>query len=399
MGASIVTAVGSGCTATEGGENQADRENQEEDEPIEFGESAALLLQPDLLPGDGWEEGEREEADILDVTQSFVREFDEGEEVDGDEGNNWLVTSAVAGRDGAGEAAELYEELEADFVSTVGNARVMEFELASDGAIAGYDGLTAAIFREVNCVASVGFTDCVTLDGPCYSDVGRVRELARIQRDSWRDPSEDAETGDGEGEGADESEGDESDDEQPSDGDLTFEGEGTQVTEGFDLERGFLAVAYEHDGTENFIVRLVDTGGEEPDRLLANEIGSVEGRTAEGVDGGEYLLDMQADGAWRIDLSQPRPDEADAQELPVTIEGGGNDHAGPFRFEGLVRAVGQHDGGSNFIVNVRDENGNVVDLLFNEIGRFEGETVFTHDGLGWLTVEGDGNWTIELEHD
>lgn len=409
-GATLATAI-AGCVASDGdGGSPAGDTSGEGDGLIEFDDPEDLLLEPELLPGSGWEVGEREEADILDVERSFVREFEDGEEVDGEEGNNWLVVSAVGGRDGTDAATDLYGELETDFVDSVGEARVMDLELASEAVVAGYDGFTSVLFRDANCVSAVSFTDCVSLSGPCFSDISRVEALARTQRESWRAPDEDpnggeedeAEQDDGEEDEAGEDgngddEGDETD--PQTDDELTFVGEGTRATESVGLERGFLAAEYEHEGTNNFIVNLVDTAGEEPDYLLVNDIGSVAGRTAEGIDGGEYVLDVEADGAWRIELAQPRPTEGDAEELPVTVEGDGNDYAGPFLFDGLVRATAQYDGPSNFIVSMLDENGALEASLFNEIGNFEGETAFTRTGLGWLTVVADGEWTIDLEHD
>lgn len=393
VGPLLAAGAGAGCVSTPGDDNP-DALASQDDGPIEFGESEELLLPVAVLPGDDWEVGAQEDADILDVSQSFVREFEEDEEVDGEEGDTWLVISSVAGRDDEDEAAQLYADLETEFVTTVGQARVMEFELASEGLLAGYDGLTAAIFRDVNCVASVGFADCVTLDGPCYSDVGRAEALARTNQEVWRDPPEAA---DDDADDADDE--DDPDDDDPAPDPVTFEGEGTHATDSFELERGFLAVAYEHDGTSNFIVNLVDTTGEEPDALFVNVIGSVEGHTADGVDGGEYLLDVQADATWWIQLTQPRPSQADAEDLPVTIDRTGSEYAGPFLFDGLTRVRGQHDGESNFIVEALDADGDWEATIFNEIGSFEGESVFTTHELGWLTVQADGDWTIELEHD
>lgn len=206
-GASLATAIGAGWLVT--GEEAA-----QEDEPIEFDDPEELLLERDQLPGDGWEREEPYEADILDVEVSFVRVLDEREEGDGEDGDGeegdyengdggegdgeerdfWLVTSAVAGRDDADAAVDVYEQLETDFVERVGEARVMDLDLASEALIAGYDGFTSALFRDVNCVAAVSFTDCSTI-GICASHVARTEELARTQRESWRAPSEDDEGG------------------------------------------------------------------------------------------------------------------------------------------------------------------------------------------------------------
>lgn len=210
-GATLATGVGVGWLAT--------GEEVVQDDPIEFDDPEELLLDVDALPGDGWEEGDPEEGDILDVRVTFTRIFDEGEEGNGGEGDSdedddgqgsfSLVVSAVGGREDADAAADLYEELETDFVEQVGEARVMDLDLASEAVIAGYDGFASALFRDVNCVAAVSFTDCAPL-GICFSDVGQVEELARIQRESWRtqeDEGGEDDEGSGDGEGGRDGEG------------------------------------------------------------------------------------------------------------------------------------------------------------------------------------------------
>lgn len=163
---------------------------QEGTDSIEFDQPEDLLLQPELLPGDGWESNEGNEPEFLDENVTYVREFGENEEVDGDEGDTWIVNSAVGARDNEADAVDLYEEFYADWRGQVGDARIMDLNLGSEGAIAGYDGFTAALFRDVNCVGSVSFTDCVNGNRLCTSHVSRTEELARAKRESWREPTE-----------------------------------------------------------------------------------------------------------------------------------------------------------------------------------------------------------------
>jgi hypothetical protein len=59
-----------------------------------------------------------------------------------------------------------------------------------------------------------------------------------------------------------------------------------------------------HDGESNFAVTLLNDRGEMVD-LLANEIGSFDGSQATGIQrDGDYLLNIQADGAWTVMVSQ-----------------------------------------------------------------------------------------------
>lgn len=387
-GAAVASAIGAGYLV--GGEESPQEDGEQGDrDPIEFDDPEELLLEPDVLPGDGWEELEREDGDILDVKASFLREFEDDEEVDGEEGSNWLVTSAVAGRDDEGDAADVYEVLETDWTNTIGEARVMDLELATEAKIAGYDGLTAVIFRDVNCVASVGFTDCGTLDGPCYSDVARVEELARIQQGSWRAPAEDEE-------------GDEDDDESTG-GDgpdpITFEGSGQAVTDAFDLIGGFVIAEMEHTGGDsNFQVELVDDESGERVELFVNEIGEWAGETGETVDEGTYVLDINADGEWAVTLRQPRP--TDGQEPPIDERGETPRVLGPYDLEGRQEATGSHQGDGNYIVRAHDAEAagdEFAELIFNELGEFEGSTTFSGPGLSWITVDADGEWELTVE--
>jgi hypothetical protein len=173
-GAALAATVGTGYAVEENTAGSV----QPGDDPIEFENSRELLLEPSLLPEDGWTQGEVQEGDILDASVTFQREV-------GSEGDSWIVISAAAGRDTESEATDLYGELAANFLDRVGEARTMDLDLASEAAIAGYDGYTTAVFRDVNCVGAVWFTDC-TDSAVCLSHVGRCERLARTKRQSWR---------------------------------------------------------------------------------------------------------------------------------------------------------------------------------------------------------------------
>ena len=57
-----------------------------------------------------------------------------------------------------------------------------------------------------------------------------------------------------------------------------------------------------------------------------------------------------------------------------------------------------HDGQSNVIIRLLDENGETIDTLFNQIGEFRGEQGFGLAGGGkrLLDVAADGNWTVAI---
>jgi len=181
-GAALAATVGSGYAVAENRSNSI-----QESEPIEFESSEELLLDATLLPENGWTQGQVEEGDVLDVSVTFQRN------VSDDGSNFWVATSAAAGRETEAEAVGLYEELAADFVGQVGEGRTMDLDLASEAVIAGYDGFTGAIFRDVNCVGAVGFADCTSTVG-CISHVARTESIARAKRQSWRGALQQAET-------------------------------------------------------------------------------------------------------------------------------------------------------------------------------------------------------------
>ena len=89
----------------------------------------------------------------------------------------------------------------------------------------------------------------------------------------------------------------------PTPSPVTLTGEGKKATEFFELEKGLSVVEFEHDGSSNFIVMLLDGDGDTVE-YLANEIGSFEGSSAIKIDeSAAYLLDVDADGSWSIGFS------------------------------------------------------------------------------------------------
>lgn len=181
-GAALAATVGSGYVVADTNSSSA-----QQGDPIEFENSRELLLEQSQLPEDGWTEAETGEGDVLDASVTYQREYGSG-------GSDvWVVISAAAGRETEAEATDLYGDLAAGFLDRVGEARTMDLDLASEAAIAGFDGYTAAIFRDVNCVGSVWFQDCSS-SGTCLSHVGRCERLARTQQQFWRGEA----TGDGE---------------------------------------------------------------------------------------------------------------------------------------------------------------------------------------------------------
>ncbi|MFA7174821.1 MAG: hypothetical protein WC340_15705 [Kiritimatiellia bacterium] len=83
----------------------------------------------------------------------------------------------------------------------------------------------------------------------------------------------------------------------------TFTGEGEKASDPFYLEKGLVRFEMTHDGDRNFAVWLLDSKGNKKD-LLVNKIGEFEGSKAIKIyDSGVYLLDITADGKWKIEIT------------------------------------------------------------------------------------------------
>ena len=87
-------------------------------------------------------------------------------------------------------------------------------------------------------------------------------------------------------------------------GPYQFQGRGPDVPAVFKLESGRVDISLAHQGTRNFVVWLYDVTRGARVALLANEIGTWQGRAVSNVQGGWYLLDVEADGAWTINMTQ-----------------------------------------------------------------------------------------------
>ncbi len=177
----------------------------------------------------------------------------------------------------------------------------------------------------------------------------------------------------------------------------SFDGSGQTVTDEFSLEGGLTAVAFEHSGEANFIVNLE---GPQED-LLVNEIGDIAGAAAVPTEGGDYLLDVDADGDWEITVGQPVAPVEELRTVPVEASGTGDAVVGPVELEEAITVEGDHAGDGNFIVTMYDEadSGGFAsgELVFNQIGQFEGETRADYPGFVWIDVVADGDWSLALE--
>ena len=84
----------------------------------------------------------------------------------------------------------------------------------------------------------------------------------------------------------------------------TFNGVGYKATERFYLNEGLIRFNLRHDGSSNFAVQLLEDKTGRYESLLVNKIGKSEGSKAIRVSRpGYYLLNIEADGAWFIEVN------------------------------------------------------------------------------------------------
>jgi hypothetical protein len=176
---------------------------------------------------------------------------------------------------------------------------------------------------------------------------------------------------------------------------VSFAGTGQQSTAQFGVVGGLTLFDLKHDGQSNFIVWLLDRNGDDVD-LLANEIGPYQGEGAIGLPPGPYLLDIDADGSWSVEVQQLR---AHAAKKPrADFSGQTPEVVTPLQLDGRTKFTMSHSGDSNFIVWLLDDQGGLEELLANEIGPFQGSTTVGLDpGKYWVEVEhANGPWTISV---
>ena len=169
---------------------------------------------------------------------------------------------------------------------------------------------------------------------------------------------------------------------------IRYEGSGDALVDlGPDNDRSYIVAA--HNGRQNFMVKVLGVDVQ-PRSLAVNEIGPYLGTNllvAYGDPAEVRYLQISADGDWMVEL-------LDESQLPVIT-------APSFAGSGstVVRYLGpralfdvSHNGTSNFIVKVIDENS--TELLVNQIGDYAGRQLLAKGPLV-IVVRADGAWSFE----
>lgn len=184
---------------------------------------------------------------------------------------------------------------------------------------------------------------------------------------------------------------------------LEFEGEGVAITDEFEVKSGPVIVDSTHDGDSTFDVRAVPSENGQDYRLVT-QTGIFDGTTGSFIEEGTYVLYVDADGEWTVTVRQPRVSETEADEPPISIDSSGSDWIGPILFDRTTRLAGRYRGESSFRVDLIPQAADDSEylweggeLIFNAIGPFEGITGVHTAGVGYLSVEGDGEWRLRIE--
>jgi len=180
--------------------------------------------------------------------------------------------------------------------------------------------------------------------------------------------------------------------------DVRLQGTGRTASRKFDLAAGLAIFEVQHDGQANLVVRLLDDNGTVVETIF-NQRGAFTGDRSAGVKrAGRYLLDIEADGPWSVNIFQPQPSRGES--LPVSLQGTGY-HATQFVHlnKGMTEFQITHNGKEQFRVTLFDRQGRQIDGLADELGAFEGSKSvnIAEAGIYLLNVAGDGDWTIDVQ--
>ncbi|MFA9501619.1 hypothetical protein ACERIM_02435 [Natrinema sp. H-ect1] len=185
-----------------------------------------------------------------------------------------------------------------------------------------------------------------------------------------------------------------------------FSGTGSEALEDVSVEGGLTVVDATHEGDGEFQVRLIpeeDDGSEDDTEdtsetestgtLFADSSGEYDGQTAWHMEGGTYQLSVVAGGDWTVTVREPR--ETSGDSMPVSLEGTGNEVHGPFEFDGSHQPSGDYDG-TEINVTILSTTRESTQFVFHE-DSIENPTEFEFDGVGYVEVKSDGEWSVDIE--
>lgn len=196
---------------------------------------------------------------------------------------------------------------------------------------------------------------------------------------------------------------------------IMLSGWGREETDGFELAEGMVVSAWRHrddrgffrrrnwgdSGPEsNFTANLIRADGDQPEAVVADGAGDVDGVWGQGLPAGEYHLDVDAAGSWAFEILQPRITIHGGEELPFSTSGEAAGDWFPVRTDGATTVAAEHEGSGPFTVESYRIDGTTHEdtELFDVEGEFSGERTYTHEWANFVVVQADGPWSLEFEH-
>lgn len=170
-----------------------------------------------------------------------------------------------------------------------------------------------------------------------------------------------------------------------------FARSGDATIEGVELADHLTIVEGSHNGDGTFLASIRSDG--QAATLLSQE-GAWGGEVAHAQGEGVYTLVVTADGEWSLTLRQPQPESGDP--VPPTLSGSGNTVSGPFAFENEEFTVSAtYSGDAPLLVHVIGVDGQMQ--LIDGVEFVEEVEYGSAVDVGWVAVEGDGDWTLTFE--
>jgi hypothetical protein len=180
-------------------------------------------------------------------------------------------------------------------------------------------------------------------------------------------------------------------------GPIVLSGSGTQPTQTFSLSKGLAVSTMQYSGGTKFKAVLLDSAGTQID-VLADVTTNLSGSTASGVPGGQYVVNVDAVGAWEIDVVEAVP--ATLPQIPLTFTGTGPVATQFFQSLGGSATVrSTFSGTGKFTVKLLNSSGDTVNVLADTTGAYDNTaTVPLAAGVAYLfDIEGVGPWTVNIQ--
>ena len=172
-----------------------------------------------------------------------------------------------------------------------------------------------------------------------------------------------------------------------------FSGEGTEIVTDLEIEDGLTIIQGSHEGEAGIVIEVIPSENDHEFTVMSETAAFIDGDL---LTGGEYNLYVDGEDEWEVTVVQPRPADEEPEELPLSLAGDGPDWTGPIEFEAETTVAGTHTGESDFFVNTFLDD-DVSELVFHALGEFSGATTIRGDSAGYLIIDADDDWALELE--